>query len=205
MMSQFDRQQINASNIIDYIEDIFIHRGSESYLGEKVSVAQHMLQTAQGAEQAGASDSMIVAALLHDIGHYANDLQMSSLDQGQDNLHQQAGANLLAPYFPAAVVEPIRQHVMAKRYLCTVQTSYLVRLSDASTANLKLQGGLMKPEEVDAFEQQTHFHACVDLRIWDEEAKDPTKEHPAFDYYRPLLEALLAEHADISTQGSTIN
>ena len=63
----------------------------------------------------------------------------------------------------------------------------------------------LSPEEVDAFEQQAHFHACVDLRIWDEEAKDPTKEHPAFDYYRPLLEALLAEHADISTQGSAIN
>ena len=80
--------RIDADNIVDHIEDVFRRRGAESYLDEQVTMAQHMLQTAQCAEQAGANNSQIVAALLHDIGHYKNEIPETSLAKGVDNFHE---------------------------------------------------------------------------------------------------------------------
>ena len=116
--------EITSQNVVDLIEDIFLRRGAESYLGERVTMAQHMLQTAQCAEEAGADSAQIVSALLHDIGHYKNEIPESSLAKGVNNFHEEAGANFLEDYFPASVVEPIRQHVAAKRYLCAVKADY---------------------------------------------------------------------------------
>ena len=182
---------INAESIVDHIEDVFKRRGAESYLGEQVTMAQHMLQTAQCAEQAGADDSQIVAALLHDIGHYKNEIPETSLAKGIDNYHEEAGANFLEDYFPISVVEPIRQHVAAKRYLCAVKSDYLERLSPASIHTLNLQGGPMNKEEIKEFEKNDYLEQCVKLRYWDEDAKDPERVHPAFSYYRPLVEYLV--------------
>ena len=182
---------ISADNIVDHIEDVFSRRGAESYIGEQVTMAQHMLQTAQCAEQAGANNSQIVAALLHDIGHYKNEIPETSLAKGIDNYHEEAGANFLEDYFPISVVEPIRQHVAAKRYLCAVNSDYLERLSPASILTLNLQGGPMNKEEVKEFEKNDYLEQCVKLRYWDEDAKDPERVHPAFSYYRPLVESLV--------------
>ena len=183
--------EITADNIVDHIEDVFNRRGAESYLGEQVTMAQHMLQVAQCAEQAGADDTQIVAALLHDIGHYKNEIPESALAKDKDNYHEEAGANFLEDYFPRAVVEPVRQHVAAKRYLCTVKADYFQRLSPASVHTLNLQGGPMSAEEVAEFEKNDYLDQCVALRYWDEEGKDPNREHPPFYYYRPLIESLV--------------
>jgi len=182
---------INADNIVDHIEDVFKRRGAESYLGEKVTMAQHMLQSAQCAEQAGADDSQIVASLLHDIGHYKNEIPETSLAKGIDNYHEEAGANFLEDYFPVSVVEPIRQHVAAKRYLCAVESDYFGRLSQASVHTLNLQGGPMSTEEVKEFEKNDYLEQCIQVRYWDEEGKDPERKHPPFSYYRPLVESLV--------------
>ena len=182
---------LNSYNIVNYIEDIFDRRGAESYLGENVTMSQHMLQAAQCAEKSGADDSLIVAALLHDIGHYKNEIPETSLAKGIDNYHEEAGANFLEDYFPISVVEPIRQHVAAKRYLCAVKSDYLERLSPASVHTLNLQGGPMNKEEVKEFEKNDYLEQCVKLRYWDEDAKDPERVHPAFSYYRPLVESLV--------------
>mgnify|MGYP003313342223 CR=1 FL=1 len=138
--------------IVDLIEDIFERRGAESYLGEEVTMAQHMLQAAQCAEEAGADNSQIVAALLHDIGHYKNEIPESSLSKGINNFHEEAGANFLEDYFPLSVVEPVRQHVATKRYLCAVDSNYFSLLSSASVDTLDLQGGAMSLKEVKEFE-----------------------------------------------------
>ena len=154
-------------------------------------MSQHMLQAAQCAEKSGADDSLIVAALLHDIGHYKNEIPETSLAKGIDNYHEEAGANFLEDYFPISVVEPIRQHVAAKRYLCAVKSDYLERLSPASVHTLNLQGGPMNKEEVKEFEKNDYLEQCVKLRYWDEDSKDPKRVHPAFSYYRPLVESLV--------------
>ena len=183
--------RIGADSIVNHIEDVFRRRGAESYLGEQVTMAQHMLQTAQCAELASADDSQIVAALLHDIGHYKNEIPETSLAKGIDNFHEEAGANFLEDYFPISVVEPIRQHVAAKRYLCAVKLDYLDRLSSASLHTLNLQGGPMNADEVKEFEKNEYIEQCIQLRYWDEEGKDPEREHPPFSYYRPLIESLV--------------
>ena len=180
-----------SENIVDLIEDIFERRGAESYLGEEVTMAQHMLQAAHCAEEAGADNSQIVAALLHDIGHYKNEIPESSLAKGVNNFHEEAGANFLEEYFPASVVEPIRQHVAAKRYLCVVKADYFERLSEASVHTLNLQGGPMNEKEIKEFENNDYLDHCINLRYWDEEGKDPDREHPSFSYYRPLIDSLV--------------
>ena len=181
----------NQENIVDRIEDIFLRRGAESYLGEQVTMAQHMLQAAQCAEEAGADNSQIVAALLHDIGHYKNEIPESSLAKGINNFHEEAGANFLEEYFPASVVEPIRQHVSAKRYLCAVQPDYFERLSSASIHSLNLQGGPMSQCEVREFEKNEYLEQCINLRYWDDQGKDPEKSCPSFSYYRALIDSLV--------------
>ena len=190
-MASFDRNAIDASNIVDYLAEIFVRRGAESYLGEKVSMAQHMLQAAQQAELSQADPALIVATLLHDIGHYSNEIPDSALMQGMDNYHQEAGANFLANYFPPAVTEPIRQHVATKRYLCAKDPEYYSQLSAASVFTLEVQGGPMNAEEVAEFEKSPHLDDCIKVRVWDDAGKDPDKSHPDFSHYREIVQSLV--------------
>ena len=60
---------LNRETIVPFLADIFARRGAESYLGEPVTMAEHMLQGAWLAEAEGAPDELVAAALLHDIGH----------------------------------------------------------------------------------------------------------------------------------------
>ena len=183
--------KINHLNIVNHIEDIFNRRGAESYLGEDVTMAQHMLQAAQCAEESGADESLIVAALLHDIGHYKNEIPETALAKGINNYHEEAGANFLEDYFPVSVIEPIRQHVSAKRYLCAVKSNYFQSLSVASVHTLNLQGGPMNENEIKEFEKNAYLDDCVKLRYCDEGAKDPERIHPQFSYFRALVESLV--------------
>ena len=187
----FDRNAIDANNVVDYIADVFARRGAESYLGEDVTMAQHMLQAAQAAERAQASSELIVAALLHDIGHYSNEIPDSALMKGTNNYHEEAGANFLAEFFPLSVTEPIRHHVAAKRYLCATDPEYLSRLSEASVYTLKVQGGPMSPDEIVAFEKLPYLDSCIQMRIWDDEGKDPDRPHRDFSHYRELVQDLV--------------
>ena len=183
--------KINHLNIVNHIEDIFNRCGAESYLGEDVTMAQHMLQAAQCAEESGADETLIVAALLHDIGHYKSEIPETALAKGINNYHEEAGANFLEDYFPTSVIEPIRQHVSAKRYLCAVKSNYIERLSLASVHTLNLQGGPMNENEIKEFEKNAYLDDCVKLRYCDEGAKDPERIHPHFSYFRDLVESLV--------------
>ena len=115
--------------------------GDQLYIGEPVSMTEHMLQAAQAAELDGASPTLVAAALLHDFGHLIHDLPEDSAEHGIDTRHKDVGADYLARHFVPAVVEPTRLHVAAKRYLCAVDPAYLANLSPASILSLKLQGG----------------------------------------------------------------
>ena len=121
-------ETLTRDNIVDFILDLFARRGSEEYMGEPVSMAQHMEQSAACAGKDGASDELVIAALLHDIGHFVGDFPIDALENGIDNLHEDAGANLLRAYYPPTVTEPIRLHVAAKKYLCAVGENYIKRL-----------------------------------------------------------------------------
>ncbi|PZF75496.1 phosphodiesterase [Aestuariivirga litoralis] len=183
--------KLDRSNIVEFIADIFERRGAESYLGEKVSMSEHMLQGALLAEKEGASEELVAAALLHDIGHYTSEFGPMSLGDERDNYHEESGAKVLAPFFPAVISECVRLHVPAKRYLCATDKGYYDRLSEASKHTLMLQGGPMSAEEVAAFESNPFHREAVRVRIWDDEGKTPGVKTPEFRHYVPLLKRVV--------------
>lgn len=178
---------IDRDTIVDFIADIFERRGAESYLGEPVTMSQHMLQAAQRAESEGAGDELIAAALLHDIGHYTSEFGPYSPEDTNDNHHEAAGARVLEPFFPPLVTQAVRLHVAAKRYLCAIEPAYWNALSMASKHSLQLQGGPMSADEAAAFRAQPFHEQAVRVRRWDDAGKDPAVATPAFEHYAPLL------------------
>jgi [1-hydroxy-2-(trimethylamino)ethyl]phosphonate dioxygenase len=191
-----DFANIDRSNIIAFIGDIFTRRGADSYVGEDVTMSQHMLQGAQLAEQAEAGDAMIAAALLHDIGHYTNEFPKDALETGTDNHHDEAGAAVLAAFFPKSITDCVRYHVAAKRFLCATDAHYFDRLSAASVHTLGLQGGPMDDAEVSVFSKKTNLEAILQVRIWDDAGKVKDMETPDFDHYAPMLQRVVDAYLD---------
>jgi len=182
---------VAGSAVLDDLERLFAGEGAEEYLGEKVTMAQHMLQAGACAEESGAPDHLVAAALLHDIGHFHGVLRGTDLMNGQDNRHSDTGADYLAQWFGSDVTEPVRMHVAAKRYLCAVDPAYVDELSEASVFTLQVQGGPMSAEEVVNFEASPAHSDGVAVRRWDDEAKDPDRPTPSFAHFRPVLARLL--------------
>jgi gamma-butyrobetaine dioxygenase len=172
------------------IAALFASEGAAEYLGEPVSQAAHMLQAAALAQQDHAARSLVAAALLHDVGHFAGTLTGHDLMRGTDNRHEETGAAWLAQWFGEEVTEPVRLHVAAKRYLCTVDPGYAASLSPASVYTLGVQGGPMRQAEVATFEANWWAAAAIRVRRWDDAAKDPGAQVPGFDHYVSVLRAL---------------
>ena len=183
--------KLDRSTIVEFIADIFERRGAEPYLGEQVSMSEHMLQGAVLAEAEGAPEELVAAALLHDIGHYTSEFGPMSLGDERDNYHEESGAMVLAPFFPSVITECVRLHVPAKRYLCATDKGYHDRLSEASKHTLMLQGGPMSAEEVKDFESNPYHREAVRVRIWDDEGKKPGVVTPEFRHYVPLLQRVV--------------
>lgn len=131
-MSKPDVSTLNRDNIVEFIGGIFDRRGDEEYLGEPVTMAEHMLQGATIAEQNGQPEEIIVGALLHDIGHFTSEFGTFSMDDTEDRFHEEAGAEVLEQFFPSVITDCVRYHVAAKRYLCATKPEYFNRLSEAS-------------------------------------------------------------------------
>lgn len=187
-MNSPDRRRADP---IAVIADLFAGQGAEDYFGEPVSQAEHMLQTAALARAADASDALVAAALLHDVGHFHGPHTGDDLMLGTDNRHSDTGADWLANWFGPQVTEPIRLHVAAKRYLCAVQPAYFDALSPASRHTLAVQGGPFTPDAARRFHEHPFRADAVALRQWDDQAKEPDAATPGFDDYRDLLHRLL--------------
>lgn len=178
--------------LIERLEKLYLTRGQRLYAGahaERVTALEHALQCAQLAEWANAEESLVAAAFLHDVGHLLRD---DPVPEHEDDQHELHALELLRPDFGAAVTEPIRLHVAAKRYLCARDSAYLLGLSPASRHSLLLQGGVMTDDEALAFETRPHAVAAVQLRRWDDLAKTPGQRTPPLGYYLGLLDSLLS-------------
>ena len=169
--------------VTDQVFDLFERRGREAYFGEEVSILEHSLQAAWLATRAGAGPHLVVAALLHDIGHLLHGMAEDIAAHGVDGRHEVAGEAWLRSRFGPEVSEPVRLHVDAKRYLCSVEPEYLAQLSASSMQSLKLQGGAFTAEEMRDFEQNAFFRDAVALRRWDDVAKSPNLVVPGLSAY----------------------
>lgn len=170
---------------------LFAAGGGERYLGELVTQSEHALQAAWLAEKEGAAPALIVAALLHDVGHLLHDEGDDAAMRGLDTRHEALGAAFLSRRFATEVVAAVSLHVEAKRYLAAIEPDYAARLSPASALSLQLQGGPMDPAECRRFEAKRAAADAVRLRRWDDAAKTVGLATPGFDHFRPYLEAVV--------------
>ena len=177
---------------IETILTLFEARGASEYLGEPVTQLEHALQTAHLAAQDSASVTLVVAALLHDIGHILTPGDDPAL-RGIDGLHEERGYAWLARHFGAEVTEPVRLHVLAKRYLCSTDGAYFDTLSPASVRSLELQGGRLTTDEIARFEENPFSKDAVRLRRWDDAAKEPAKRVPGVERYVEALRSVVIQ------------
>ncbi len=183
-----------ADRIIAQIFQVFRERGQRHY-GESVSEQEHALQTAEFARQYSEPDSLVLSCLLHDYGHMLHDLGENIAEQGIDARHEELGAWLLKDWFPEEILQPIRQHVASKRYLCQRNAQYRNSLSPSSQRSLQLQGGPMTETEASAFEALPFFDLCVRLRLYDDMGKVPQMPTATIESYEPLIRRFLKPDA----------
>lgn len=186
-----DKNNVTKENVVDFLIEMFNTRGQDEYLGEAISQSEHMLQCAVVADQFDASETVILASLLHDVGHFMHDLDFDCADHGIDSRHEDVASDFLKKFYPAEVTEPVRMHVDAKRYLCAVEDDYFDKLSEASVHSLNLQGGPMNEAEVKSFEESPHLKDALDLRRYEEAGKCEGVETPKIEDYRALMEKYL--------------
>jgi phosphonate degradation associated HDIG domain protein len=187
----------------EHVIRLFEQRGQGRYGSEQVSQLQHALQCAVFAKRQGAGSAMIAAALLHDLGHIIDHQPMPESDnQNLDDAHEQRAYQWIKSNFGKSVADPVRLHVAAKRYLCTVEPEYLAKLSPASLKSFHDQGGLMSQSQIDDFRDEPFAFEAVELRRWDDLAKDPTMQTPTIDDFAPLLDHLVEDHQSARSAGS---
>ena len=177
--------QLTVSDIFD----LFEAHGSSHY-GEAVCQTAHALQSARQAEIDDASPELVIAALLHDLGHLFAPESPSMFET--DDHHEAIGAERLMPVFGPAVAHPIALHVAAKRYLCAVDPNYWAGLSPTSKQSLMLQGGPFDDAQRTRFETLPYWRDAVALRRYDDSAKTLGAPTSGLSDYRALMERLAA-------------
>ena len=181
------RSEETSDDPVGHLLALLAELGSDRYGGEEVTQLAHALQCATFAQQSGASDSLVAAALLHDIGHLVNPKDEGATLRGVDAAHEMVGAGYLARWFGPAVTAPVAQHVAAKRYLCHAEDGYFAQLSEESVRSLAVQGGPFSAEAARAFRARPYAEDAIALRRWDELAKDPEMRTPSLEDFRPVL------------------
>ena len=169
------------------IENLFFRHGASQYSGESVTQLEHALQTAHLAEQSDAGDELVTACLLHDLGHLLNEQGLGLNDtpslRGIDDTHQYFALPFLRGLFPDAVLDAIKLHVDAKRYLCGTNPAYHGKLSDDSKRSLELQGGVFDAGQARDFMQQGGATDAIRLRLWDDLAKQDGLTTPPLAHF----------------------
>ena len=168
---------------LEDIELLFARHGSAQYSGEPVTQLEHALQCAYLAEQSEASDELVTACLLHDLGHLLNEQGETPTLRGIDDTHQYFALPFLRGLFPDAVLDPIKLHVDAKRYLCRASEGYWAKLSEDSKRSLELQGGVFDPDQAAAFLRQPGAQDAVLLRQWDDLGKQADWQTPSLAHF----------------------
>ena len=204
---------------VEEVIDLYRNEGARQYGREAVSQLEHALQCAHLAEQADSKPELIAACFLHDIGHMVGHRVQRDLlgraveyfasgggheyqhtaseqaalleDNRQNDLHEHRAQWYLNGLFGPDVLEPIRLHVEAKRYLCHVDPGYWDTLSDESKHSLEVQGGRHVGDQAAVFMASPHAHNAVELRRWDDRAKTPCAPTPDLEHYAKVLKSVV--------------
>ena len=176
-------------DIIEKVISNFMNNKS-LYIGEKITISEHMIQSAMIAENAKSSNNLICSCLLHDYGHFILEDPDKLVRKKVDGKHEEIGYEYLKKFFKKEVVEPIKYHVIAKRYLAK-DKKYYNSLSDASKISLKLQGGVLNKKESKEFEKKDFFKNSIKLRKFDEVAKRTDIKMKSIIEYKNLLNSQL--------------
>ena len=174
-------------NIIDQIVFNFSNN-KFLYIGESLTLSEHMIQTAMLAEKNKCSDDLICSSLLHDYGHFIIARPNQLVNDKIDGRHEVVGANYLKNFFQNKVIQPILLHVEAKKYLSR-NRKYFDNLSNASKISLKLQGGTMSDLDAKKFEQNKNYESAIKLRRFDEGAKQNNIKTKKIEDYKELLKS----------------
>jgi phosphonate degradation associated HDIG domain protein len=177
-------------SLVREILAVYAARGAGAYFGERVSMTEHGLQAAHFAHAERAPEPLILAALLHDVGHLLEDVPDAIEDWRSDARHEEVGARWLARRFGPEVSEAVRLHVPAKRYLCATDAAYFGMLSPASVHTLGLQGGPMNALETARFETEPYHREAVRVRRWDDQGKVAGLKTAAMHDYARMIETL---------------
>jgi phosphonate degradation associated HDIG domain protein len=178
-------------NTVDLVFELYETRGAAWYGDEQVSQLEHALQAARLARVDGAPSHLVAAALLHDIGHLLGPATAGGVRPPRQDEHEHIGPRFLTSLFRLDVAQLVGLHVLAKRYLCTAEPSYIKGLSLASLRSLLRQGGPLGEVDARAFEGHPRHREAVALRRWDDKAKMPGLETPGLETYREVLEEVL--------------
>ena len=166
----------------------YLHTHGQSSYDPSVTQLEHALQTAHLAQQESHQPHLVVASLLHDIGHLMideHDERGDFLDQ--DCAHEAVAARALSVFFPMNVVAPVQRHVSAKRLLCSLDKRYYAGLSDASKRSFAVQGGELSRSEAMRLLALDGMDDAMTLRRWDDRAKVHGVEVPDLDAYRQVV------------------
>ena len=170
---------------------IYYFKNNKSlYIGEQITISEHMIQTAMLAEKSNSPKYLVCACLLHDFGHFIIEDPDLLVSKSLDGRHENIGYNFLITYFKPEIVEPIKLHVKAKRYLCR-DNSYLHQLSNASIKSLKLQGGVMKDKEANQFISSQFSKDAITLRKYDDHGKKDNLKIKKIEDYINLINSQL--------------
>ncbi|MCU1719075.1 HD domain-containing protein [Pseudomonas sp. 5P_3.1_Bac2] len=129
----------------------------------QVTRLEHCLQSASRAEQAGADEEMIVAALLHDVGD-----ELALFDHAQ---------------FAAAILKPF----------VTPRTHWIVQHHDIFQGHYYWQHLGLDTDAREQFRGHPWFDACEAFcRDWDCPSFDPAYSSPALEHFAPMLRRIFA-------------
>ena len=179
-------QDSDNDEFADLLLDFINEEGKTAY-DESVSQLQHALQTASLAHTEDGRRHIVIASLLHDIGHLF--IEENDVKKIKDLNHEIIASNFLKDFFSEKITESIRLHVVAKRYLCSIDNSYYESLSKASKNSFQVQGGALNKEEINELENNKYFKDAVRLRKWDDRGKVSLKEVEELDTYKKMIVA----------------
>ncbi|MEO0332027.1 MAG: HD domain-containing protein [Bacteroidota bacterium] len=179
-------KKLPAQLVVDEIFAKLLVFGNQA-CGKSVTQLEHMVQSAQLAEQEGYDDEIILAAFFHNIGHFLEHEPSERMGELGGQQHDKLGGNYLRQNgFSERMAQLVESHVEAKRYLTFRHPDYYETLSNASKQTLKYQGGPMTTQEAQAFEQDELFDLKIKMRYWDDEAKVPNQPIEDLSYYRKI-------------------